>query len=96
MVASEVLPSPTAEKPTRVAATYLPAEPVATLTRPDGSSVTIDGATVDSIRASLPDEYAPGVQTVIAMGAKQQGVREDPATVSSLLRHHAGASPLEG
>jgi hypothetical protein len=42
---------------------------------------------VDSIRASLPDEYAPGVQTVIAIGAKRQGVREDPAKVSSLLKH---------
>jgi len=96
MMASDVPPSRAAEKPTRVAATYLPAEPVATLTRPDGSSVTIDSALVDSIRASLPDEYAPGVQTVIAMGAKQQGVREDPATVSSLLKHPVGTSPLEG
>ena len=77
---------------TRVSATYLaaePAKPVATLTRPDGSSVTIDGANVDSIRAALPDEYAPGVQTVIAIGNMHQGVREDVATVSSLLKHPA-------
>ena len=78
------------DQPSRVSVTYLPAEPVqaiATLTRPDGSSVSVDGAAVDSIRASLPDEFAPGVQTVIAMGNKRQGVREDPATVSSLLKH---------
>jgi len=81
-----------AGKPTRVSATYLaaePAKPVATLTRPDGSSVTIDGANVESIRAALPDEYAPGVQTVIAIGNTHQGVREDLATVSSLLKHPA-------
>jgi hypothetical protein len=77
------------QQPSRVSVTYLPAEPAketATLTRPDGSTVAIDGASVLSIRAALPDEYAPGVQTVIAMGNKQQGVREDPATVSSLLK----------
>ena len=79
-------------KPTRVSATYLaaePAKPIATLTRPDGSSVTIDSAKVDTIRAALPDEFAPGVQTVIAMGTVQQGVREDVATVSSVLKHPA-------
>ena len=74
-------------QPSRISVTYLPAKPSATLTRPDGTSVTIDGATVDSIRASMPGEYAPGVQTVIAMGNKRQGVTEDPATVSSLLKH---------
>jgi membrane-bound lytic murein transglycosylase B len=60
----------------------------ATLTRPDGSPVSIDGAKVDSIRASMPDEYAPGVRTVVAMGTVHQGVTEDPATVASLLRTH--------
>ena len=77
-------------QPSRISVTYLPAAPaesIATLTRPDGSSLTVDGTTVDSIRASLPDEYAPGVQTVIAMGNRLQGVREDPVTVSSLLKH---------
>lgn len=79
-----------AEKPSRVSVTYIPAEPVkavATLTRPDGSPLTVDGATVDSIRASLPDEYAPGVHTVIAIGNQRQGVCEDPATVALLLKH---------
>ena len=63
-----------------------PAKIIATLTRPDGSSVSIDGATVDSLRAPLPNEYAPGVQTVVAMGNLHQGVREDLPTVTSLLK----------
>jgi len=81
--------SRSAEKPSRISVTYVPAEPVkviATLTRPDGSPVTVDGATVDSIRASLPDEYAPGVHTVIAIGNQRQGVCEDPAAVALLLK----------
>lgn len=65
-----------------------PSNTLATLTRPDGSSVLIDGAAVDSIRASMPDEYAPGVQTVVAMGNRHQGVREDLATVASVLKSH--------
>jgi len=65
-----------------------PFDPMATLTRPDGSSITIEGAEVDSIRISLPNEFAPGVQTVVAMGAKQQGIREDLATAISILRTH--------
>ena len=67
-----------------------PAKVLATLTRPDGSAISIDGAAVDSIRASLPDEYAPGVQTVVAMGNLHQGVREDLATVASVIRSHGG------
>jgi soluble lytic murein transglycosylase-like protein len=67
---------------------FVAANVPATLTRPDGSLVSIDGAKVDSIRASLPDEYAPGVRTVVAMGPLHQGVREDLATVASLLRTH--------
>lgn len=70
-----------------VAASETPKRP-AMLTRPDGSSISIDGAAVDSIRASLPNEYAPGVQTVLAMGTMRQGVREDVATVASVLRSH--------
>lgn len=66
-----------------------PAQPekvVATLTRPDGSSITVDADTVKSIRAALPNEFVPGVQTVVAMGEKEQGVTEDPATVASALK----------
>ena len=74
----------------------LPAAPsqpvplVVTLTRPDGSPISIDRAAVDSIRASLPNEYAPSVQTVLAMGHLHQGVREDLATVASVLGNHGG------
>ena len=65
-----------------------PIEPIAMLTRPNGVSVSIDAATVDSIRASFPGEYAPGVQTVLSMGNRRQGVTEDLATAASLLRNH--------
>lgn len=68
-----------------------PEKTVATLTRPDGSSITIDAETVTSIRAALPNEYVPGVQTVLAMGNKHQGVVEDPETVTSALKGHSGA-----
>ena len=64
-----------------------PKKVIATLTRPDGSSVTVDAATVKFIRASLPNEFVSGVQTVVAMGEKEQGVTEDVATVASALRH---------
>jgi hypothetical protein len=38
----------------------------------------------------LPNEYAPGVQTVVAMGTMRQGVREDLATVAAVIRSHGG------
>jgi hypothetical protein len=62
-----------------------PATSVAMLTRPDGVRISVDGASVDSLRAPLPDEYAPGVKTVITMGYRHQGVLEDVAKVRSLL-----------
>jgi hypothetical protein len=67
-----------------------PVETLVTLTRPNGVSFSIEGPTVDSIRAALPDEYAPGVQTVLAIGKQRQGVTEDVATVTSLLKSHGG------
>ena len=66
-----------------------PTKTLATLTRPDGSSITIDGDSVDKIRAVLPNEFASGVQTVVAMGEKEQGVREDLATVEAALKRPA-------
>jgi hypothetical protein len=65
-----------------------PIDPIATLTRPNGMSVPIDAGTVESIRAAFPGEYAPGVQTVLNMGNRRQGVTEDLASVASLLRRH--------
>jgi soluble lytic murein transglycosylase-like protein len=67
-----------------------PIDPIVTLTRPNGSSVSIDAAAVDSIRASFPGEYTPGVQTVLSMGNRRQGVTEDLATAASVLRDHGG------
>jgi len=59
-------------------------------TRPDGSPVMIAVAGVVMVRAALPGEYAPGVETVITIGRMHQGVRESPALVKSLLRKHGG------
>lgn len=65
------------------------ANPTLVLTRPDGSTVEIAAAAVDSVRAPLAGEYAPSVKTVIAMGQRRQGVREDLATVESRLGRRA-------
>jgi len=59
-------------------------------TRPDGSTVTIDSGAVVSVRAALPGEYAPGVQSVIAFGRMRQGVRENLATVRAKLHIRGG------
>jgi hypothetical protein len=58
----------------------------ATLTRPDGSSITIDASMVKSIRPSLPNEFVSGVQTLVTTGEKEQGVTEDLKTVASALK----------
>lgn len=58
----------------------------AKFTRPDGSPVTIESGGVVSVRAALPGEYAPGVQTVITFGRMRQGVRENLAIVRAKLR----------
>jgi len=55
-------------------------------TRPDGSPVTINSGTVISVRAALPGEYAPGVQSVITFGRMHQGVRENLVAVKARLR----------
>ena len=61
------------------------------LTRPDGSPVVIDPLAVLSIRATLPGEYAPDVQSVLRMGARlTQGVREDQNAVRAAIRMRGG------
>jgi hypothetical protein len=60
------------------------------LTRPDGTAVMIDAAAVMSVRAALPGEYAPGVQTVIAIQRMRQGVRESVAAARAIIRTHGG------
>ncbi len=63
---------------------------MARFTRPNGSEVLIDCAAVVSVRAALPDEYAPGVLSVIAAGKLKQGVRESVAAVRAAVRAHGG------
>jgi soluble lytic murein transglycosylase-like protein len=63
---------------------------LARLTRPDGSAVMIDAASVVSIRDALPGEYAPGVQSVLAIGRLRQGVRESRAAAAAVIRAHGG------
>jgi soluble lytic murein transglycosylase-like protein len=74
------------ETPAAEASPAQPVKIVATLTRPDGSSIAIDGDSVDSIRASFPNEFVPGVRTVLTMGEREQGVVEDLATVEAALK----------
>ena len=60
---------------------------MAVFTRPDGSQVSIDPASVTSVRAAMPDEYAPGVQSVVSVGPHlHQGVLESLDKVEALLR----------
>jgi soluble lytic murein transglycosylase-like protein len=60
-------------------------------TRPNGLPVMIDPGAVVSIRAALPGEYAPGVQSVIATGRLRQGVCESLASARATLRAHGAA-----
>ncbi|HEY2033576.1 MAG TPA: transglycosylase SLT domain-containing protein [Rhizomicrobium sp.] len=59
-------------------------------TRPNGEPAMINAAAVSSVRASFPDEYAPGVQSVITVGRLHQGVRESVAQVTATIRAHGG------
>jgi len=61
---------------------------MAVLTRPDGSQISIDPSSVTAVRAAMPDEYTPGVQTVVSVGQHlHQGVLESLDKVETLLRH---------
>jgi soluble lytic murein transglycosylase-like protein len=62
----------------------------AKFTRPDGTSVWIDTATVVSVRAAFSGEYAPGVLSVITAGRIHQGVRENVVAARAILRAHGG------
>lgn len=63
----------------------------ATLTRPDGGPIQIDPVAVQSLRAALPGEYAPGVQTVLRLGGRlTQGVREDVEAATIAIRIRGG------
>lgn len=58
---------------------------VAELTRPDATTVWIVGAAVTSLRAPLPDEYAPGVRSVVAVTGLVQGVVQTPEQARKIL-----------
>jgi soluble lytic murein transglycosylase-like protein len=62
-----------------------------TFTRPNGEAVEIVVASVTHVRAALPNEYAPGVLTVIKTGKMKQGVRESVSAVTSAIRGRGGA-----
>jgi hypothetical protein len=65
------------------------------LTRPNGKSVEIDAAQVVALHAALPGEYAPTVQSVITVGHTQQGVRENLAKVTALMRGRRSIAAIE-
>ena len=62
----------------------------AQLTRPNGSPIWINGASVSSLRAPQPDEYVAGVNTIISAGSLTQGVTETPATAKAAINVHGG------
>lgn len=64
---------------------------LAQLTRPNGEPVLVDCSAVVRVRAAMPDEYAPGVLTVVTVGKIRQGVREAPARATAIIRAHGGA-----
>jgi soluble lytic murein transglycosylase-like protein len=63
-----------------------------TFTGPDGRAVAVDLGRVKSVRKPLPGEYADGVNAVITVGKRHQGVREDLATVARLTLRGTDAS----
>lgn len=60
-------------------------------TKPNGEAVMIDIATVSSIRAAFPGEYAACVRSVITVGRITQGVCESLATARAWIRERGGA-----
>ena len=58
---------------------------LAKLTRPDGKPVMVDRAQVRSIQAVAPGEYADGVQSVIVVGKRRQGVRESVGEATAAI-----------
>jgi soluble lytic murein transglycosylase-like protein len=63
---------------------------LAQLTGPDGTVLRIDAAKVTAVRAALPGEFAPGVQAVITLGKRQQGVQETVALAIAAIRGNGG------
>jgi soluble lytic murein transglycosylase-like protein len=57
-----------------------------TFTRPDGTALLVDASLVRFIRTPLPGEFTDGVNAVLSIGRKKQGVREDVVSASLILR----------
>ena len=60
------------------------------LTRPNGAAVKIDPGKITGIRAALPGEYAASVKTVVTIGRRQQGVRENVSVAINAMRASGG------
>jgi hypothetical protein len=60
------------------------------LTRPNGAAVTIDPGKITGIRPALPGEYAPSVKTVVTIGRRQQGIRENVTVAINAIRATGG------
>jgi hypothetical protein len=61
-------------------------------TKPNGLPVWISPSQIVSVRAALPDEYAPGVKSVIGFGRVRQGVCETLVDVKAKL--HLRTAPV--
>ena len=61
------------------------ANKVAKLTRPDASPIWIIASAVTTLRAPLPDEYAPEVNALIALTGLTQGVTETLAEARAAI-----------
>lgn len=60
------------------------------LTRPNGAPVKIDVNQVTAIRAVMPGEYPKSVQTVVTVGRRHQGVRENMSVAINAIRATGG------
>ena len=61
-------------------------------TKPNGLPVWISPSQIVSVRAALPDEYAPGVKSVIGFGRVRHGVCESLVDVKTKL--HLRTAPV--
>jgi hypothetical protein len=60
------------------------------LTRPNGAAVKIDPGKITGIRPALPGEYASSVKTVVTIGRRQQGIRENVTVAINAIRATGG------
>ncbi|HEY1708512.1 MAG TPA: transglycosylase SLT domain-containing protein [Rhizomicrobium sp.] len=60
-------------------------------TEPNGKTFVVDASQVTAIRAPFAGEYVTGVNAVLRIGKKRQGVHEDVIIATALIRKHGGA-----